>query len=404
MKQLLNIVVILGTLALPLLTTADVPQLINYQGRLTDSEGTPMSGSFAIIFKICNDSLGSLCAWTETHNAVEVNEGLFQVVLGGTTPIEPDLFSGEERWLGLHVGAEDLPYSRLLSVPYAHHAAQADTAAFASFSAGGSGWVDDGAAVCLETSSDWVGVGTASPTHRMHITGNESNPLLYIEKTGSGRGLKVRTVSACAIWVENAGNHGLRVSYAGGNGINVTAAGGYGGWFNGDGYFNGDLTVTGTVYEGGGVSRIDHPLDPQNKFLSHSYVDSPDMMSVYNGNIETDEDGLAVVELPDYFSALNQDFRYQLTVLGQFAQAIIAEKISGNQFTIRTDRPSVEVSWQVTGIRKDAWAEAHRVPVEVDKPVDERGLYLHPEAFGHGSDPSINALYLRRDAEAEENR
>jgi len=113
------------------------------------------------------------------------------------------------------------------------------------------------------------------------------------------------------------------------------------------------------------------------------------MMNVYNGNVTTDAQGEAVVTLPEYFEALNRDFRYQLTVIGQFAQAIIAEKIQGNQFVIRTDLPNVEVSWQVTGIRQDAWAEEHRIVVEEDKPISEQGFYLHPKLFGQPQERSL---------------
>jgi hypothetical protein len=106
------------------------------------------------------------------------------------------------------------------------------------------------------------------------------------------------------------------------------------------------------------------------------------MMNVYNGNVVTDADGYATVTLPEWFGALNRDFRYQLTVIGQFAQAIVAQKVEGNRFVIRTNLGHVEVSWQVTGIRQDAWANAHRIPVEEDKPAEERGTYLAPEAWG----------------------
>jgi hypothetical protein len=105
------------------------------------------------------------------------------------------------------------------------------------------------------------------------------------------------------------------------------------------------------------------------------------MMNIYNGNIVTDRHGVATVELPTYFEALNQDFRYQLTVIGQFAQAIVAREIANNHFTIKTSKPSVKVSWQVTGVRHDAYAEAHRIQVEENKPGEERGTYLHPELF-----------------------
>lgn len=146
-------------------------------------------------------------------------------------------------------------------------------------------------------------------------------------------------------------------------------------------YSNGDVEIAGNISKGGGSFKIDHPLDPENKYLYHSFVESPDMMNVYNGNIITDAQGKAIVELPSYFSVLNRDFRYQLTVIGEFAQAIIAEEIENNQFTIKTDKPDVKVSWQVTGIRKDPYAVENPIEVEVDKPDYERGTYLHPEAY-----------------------
>jgi hypothetical protein len=150
----------------------------------------------------------------------------------------------------------------------------------------------------------------------------------------------------------------------------------------GDGFFAGNLTVTGKVTKGSGSFKIDHPLDPANKYLSHSFVESPDMMNIYNGNVTTNARGVATVVLPDYFEALNGDYRYQLTVIGQFAQAIVSNEIANGRFTIKTSRPKVKVSWQVTGIRHDAYANAHRIPVTEDKPAAEQGTYLHPDAFG----------------------
>jgi hypothetical protein len=144
----------------------------------------------------------------------------------------------------------------------------------------------------------------------------------------------------------------------------------------------GKVDVIGTLSKGGGSFKIDHPLDPANKYLYHSFVESPDMMNIYNGNVTTDGAGVATVTLPDWFEALNRDFRYQLTVIGQFAQAIVASEIGGNQFSIRTDKPDVKVSWQVTGIRQDAFANANRIPVEVEKAPGDRGRYLYPEAIG----------------------
>ena len=148
------------------------------------------------------------------------------------------------------------------------------------------------------------------------------------------------------------------------------------------GYFYGNVSVTGTLSKGGGSFKIDHPLDPQNKYLYHSFVESPDMKNIYDGTVTTDASGYATVTLPEWFEALNKDFRYQLTVIGDFAQAIIFKKIQNNQFTIRTDKPNVEVSWQVTGIRHDAFAEKNRIPVEEYKKGEDVGKYLYPEAYG----------------------
>ena len=154
-------------------------------------------------------------------------------------------------------------------------------------------------------------------------------------------------------------------------------------------FFLGDVDVDGNLSKAGGSFKIDDPIDPANKYLYHSFVESPDMMNIYNGNVTTDGQGTAIVRLPDWFEALNRDFRYQLTVLGQFAQAIVAGKVSNHKFTIRTDKPNVEVSWQVTGVRQDVWANSHRIPVEVEKAQPDRGLYLHPELFGASAEKSI---------------
>ena len=142
-----------------------------------------------------------------------------------------------------------------------------------------------------------------------------------------------------------------------------------------------DLNVTGWFSKGAGSFKIDDPLDPANKYLLHSFVESPDMMDVYNGTVRTDRLGLATVQLPSYFQALNGDYRYQLTVIGRFAQAIVNREIRNNAFEIRTNKPEVKVSWQVTGIRRDAYARANRLQVEQPKTGAEQGHYLHPELY-----------------------
>ena len=164
---------------------------------------------------------------------------------------------------------------------------------------------------------------------------------------------------------------------------------GLAGRFTGSVVVEGNLIVQGSLFKNAGSFRIDHPLDPANKFLSHSFVESPDMKNIYDGNVTTDASGSATVTLPDYFAALNRDYRYQLTVLGQFSQAIVSREIAGNSFEIQTDKPGVKVSWQVTGVRQDAYAKANPIVVEEFKPAEEKGLYIYPAGFGAGEEKGI---------------
>ncbi len=172
------------------------------------------------------------------------------------------------------------------------------------------------------------------------------------------------------------------------------------------GYFQGDITVTGTISKGVCNFKIDHPLDPANKYLIHTGIESPDMMNLYNGNVILDTAGEAWVELPDYFSALNMDFRYQLTPIGTpgpnlyIAEEIFDHEFEGktvdynqktstqhleitlNKFKIAGGEPGMKVSWQVTGIRHDRFAEEYRSPVEEFKLEKDVGKYIHPELYG----------------------
>jgi hypothetical protein len=209
------------------------------------------------------------------------------------------------------------------------------------------------------------------------------------------------------IFAEGGGgdNAGVAIFALGGGGIQVDGSGGFfeGGSnaFNaGDGIdalvgsgfagnFTGDVNVTGAIFAGTKDFKIDHPLDPANKYLVHASVESSEMMNIYTGNVTTDGQGHATVRLPDWFEVLNTDFRYQLTVIGQFAQAIVARKVANNQFTIRTSAPNVEVSWQVTSVRQDAYAKAHPLVVEQEKETRLRGFYIHPELYGAAAEKQI---------------
>jgi hypothetical protein len=172
-------------------------------------------------------------------------------------------------------------------------------------------------------------------------------------------------------------------SSANGDGIDVHAGSGYAG------FFYGSLIVTGAIFAGTKDFKIDHPLDPANKYLVHASVESSEMMNIYTGNVTTDAQGEAAVQLPEWFEVLNTDFRYQLTVIGQFAQAIVGRKMENNRFEIRTSAPNVEVSWQVTGVRQDAYAKAHPLVVEEEKDARLKGFYIHPDLYGAPQEKQI---------------
>jgi hypothetical protein len=193
-------------------------------------------------------------------------------------------------------------------------------------------------------------------------------------------------------------------------------------------YLGGNVVITGNLQKGGGSFKIDHPLDPANKYLHHSFVESPDMKNVYDGMVALDNKGEAEIELPDWFGALNKDFRYQLTAMGAPGPNLyIAEEISdtstttnyssdssssnqnnnnnsndSSNFKIAGGTSGMKVSWQVTGIRKDPWANANRIRVEEDKPAKERGYYIYPDLYGQPEEKGISQLLFPEEEKWQE--
>ena len=87
------------------------------------------------------------------------------------------------------------------------------------------------------------------------------------------------------------------------------------------------------------------------------------------------------MQLPTWFTALNTDFRYQLTPIGAWAQAWIAEEIGGGGTFVVAGPPGQRVSWQVTGVRQDSWALAHPLVVEREKTAGDLGDPGGPPPF-----------------------
>ncbi|MCC6337472.1 MAG: hypothetical protein IT380_26175 [Myxococcales bacterium] len=148
------------------------------------------------------------------------------------------------------------------------------------------------------------------------------------------------------------------------------------------GYFIGKVHVAGNFSASAKNFRIDHPQDPANKILQHVSVESDDYKTIYDGVVHLDASGRATVPLPSWFESLNRDFRYQLTPIGAPASLFVQSEVQGGSFSIAGGPPNMKVSWQVTGLRKDAYANANPFQVEVQKSAAERGKYLNPELFG----------------------
>jgi hypothetical protein len=355
-----------------------------YQGQLQRS-GAAYNGTCNFQFSLWDAaSAGMQKASTQSIGGVSVVNGLFTVTLdfGEVSDTGEVLdFGGDARWLATSVqcsgdsGFTPLdPRQPITAAPYAHS-------------------LRPGAVIIGPGRPTPIGgLGTLNVTNTgingAGLIGEARNEGFGVYGIGEGGvdsagvyGSNGNLGNGVAIWGQSIGSGPAIYGQASGTGL--------AGRFTGPVVVEGNLSVQGTLSKSSGSFRIDHPLDPANKFLSHSFVESPDMKNIYDGNVTTDATGSATVTLPDYFAALNRDFRYQLTVLGQFAQAIVSREIADNRFEIHTDKPGVKVSWQVTGIRQDAYAQANPIVVEESKPPKEQGLYLFPAGFGAGEEKQI---------------
>lgn len=372
---------------------ADVGTAFTYQGRLTGDNGA-IDDTCDFTFDLWDAASDGNNLGTVNVSGVSVDEGLFTVELD----FGAAAFGGDARWLAITVdcgeGAEALtPRQPLTPAPYAL-GLRPGTAVTGTLDNGAvlslANTIDDGLRV-NEAADDGVQVTSANYGFYVQNAGADG---VLVDSAGND-GVYVGSAASDGVYVASA-NYGVSVASADTDGIFVNNADADGDGIGIAGYFDGNVRVTDhlTATNLYAVSKnfvIDHPLDPENAYLYHSSVESPERTNLYNGNVTTDDDGYATVTLPDYFEALNRDYRYQLTVIGTFAQAIVAEEIADNAFVIQTDEPNVKVSWQVTGVRQDAAAAANPMQVEVEKPEDVQGLYLSPEAFGEPASQGIGA-------------
>ena len=240
---------------------------------------------------------------------------------------------------------------------------------------------------------------------------------------GVGYGVYGKSSEGAGLYGESQKSAGMAGSSRDGFGV-VGTSGNWAGLYCNSSFdyaaiLDGKVKITGNLEKAGGSFKIDHPLDPANKYLCHSFVESPDMKNVYDGVVVLDRKGKAEIELPDWFGILNKDFRYQLTAIGAPGSNLyIAEEVSdttitntnysssksssnknnnNSRFKIAGGTSGMKVSWQVTGIRKDPWANANRIRVEQDKPDNERGYYLHPDLYSQPEEKGISHLLFPKE-------
>jgi len=255
----------------------------------------------------------------------------------------------------------------------------------------------------IEDATGNIAIGNATPTHKVHVlhsgsTGikvesSASFSVVDIDASNGDAALRYQR-NGTNMW--NVRNNPVSDDYeifelGSGSRFRIQDGTGFVGINNSTPtvqlHVNGDFTATGAK-----MFTIDHPLDPENKMLRHFAVESNEVMNSYSGNITTDASGKAVVQLPDYFESINKDFRYQLTVIGSFAQAIISKKISNNRFEIATNQPNIEVSWEIKGVRNDAYMQNEfKLKTEDVKPANMKGRYFSPKAYNQPESKGMNA-------------
>lgn len=406
---------------------AQSPDMMSYQAVVRDNNDDLVANqAVGMQISILQGSASGTAVYEETHTPTTNDNGLVSVVIGNGTVVSGDITTIDWENGPYYIKSETDPTggtnytltgsSELLSVPYALHAK----------SSGGAIWTENGGDVYYNNGN--VGIGTMTPETDAHVGGelfvddqirinpndqalfglsylrfNEGDARMYHAKSDSS--LNIKGFNLVDI-NDDLDGYDANLSVDGNiwsNGEIVANADGT----QADSYFRFDDVGGPYIYYSGGFEdvsvvgaanglrvvgdinatgtknfKIDHPANPENEYLYHAAIESDQAYNKYSGNITTDENGEAVVNLPEYVQLVNKDFRYNLTVIGTFAQAIVGKEVADNKFVIRTDEPNVKVSWEITGVRNDPYMQENPFNAEVDKEGEEVGRYLTPKLYG----------------------
>jgi len=305
------------------------------------------------------------------------------VGIGTSTPAYSLDVVGDVRWTGTLQGGS-VPWARITGAP--SFVSGSGTTNFVpkftgSTTIGNSMIVDDGSRVI-------IGSYTPAYVSLVNVASNQQRALRLYGPGTLGSQSRLNFGDGDYVYLEEDEDDKfiiyarLRTAIMGGNvGIGMTNP-------------TAKLHVSGNFAATGSKSfQIDHPLDPENYYLNHFCTEGPEPYNVYRGNVVTDAQGYATITLPAYFESINRDPTYHLTVIDSgddFVLAKVVREIQNNQFVIRTSKPFVKVSWEVKAIRNDLWVQRYGYQTEQEKPLEQKGKYLHPELYGQPKERGIN--------------
>jgi hypothetical protein len=152
-------------------------------------------------------------------------------------------------------------------------------------------------------------------------------------------------------------------------------------------YSNGDLGSAGAK-----PFMIDHPADPENKYLKHFSIESDEILNYYRGTVLLDGNGKAAVTLPSYFHLINTNFSYQLTSIGAPGPNLyVSKEVENGVFEIAGGQVGQKVSWTLVAQRNDPYVRHYpeNIKTEIEKRDGEKGRYLRPELYGKPMDQRI---------------
>jgi len=149
---------------------------------------------------------------------------------------------------------------------------------------------------------------------------------------------------------------------------------------------NGELSASGLK-----TFKIDHPTDPENKYLKHFTIESNEVLNMYRGTATFDANGESIIEMPSYFDEININFSYHLTPIGSYAPLFVKSKMENRKFVVAGGNPGDEVSWTVYAERNDPYVQQNpdRKIVEQEKESWNKGKYLMPELYNQSADKKI---------------